>query len=80
MNLKQSSKQPPYCWVNLKNKYRLRYRVSSHRKLIVKILEMSMQKTFNKKSAYHTKRVQANLFRFNRMALAKISEHIKDYL
>lgn len=39
-----------------------------------------MQKTFNKKSAYHTKRVQANLFRFNRMTLAKISEHIKGYL
>lgn len=36
-----------------------------------------MQKTFNKKSTDHTKRVQANLFRFNRMTLTKISEHIK---
>lgn len=36
-----------------------------------------MQKTFNKKSTDHTKRVQANLFRFNRMTLTKILEHIK---
>ena len=41
------------------------------------MLEITMQKTFNKKSTDHTKRIQASLFRFNRMTLAKISEHIK---
>lgn len=36
-----------------------------------------MQKTFNKKSTDHTKRVQVSPFRFNRMTLAEISELIK---